>query len=61
MTERGIPVARVLAVDEAPVIERLTIEGIVSAPQSSKRPQARGRSRVRAAGPVADIVSEQRD
>ena len=61
VTERGIPVARLLAVDSAPLLEELMASGILSAPQRAGRPTARGATRVRATGPVAEIVTDQRD
>jgi prevent-host-death family protein len=61
VTERGVPVARVVGVNAASVIERLTVEGVISPSQQSQRPTAKGRARVRASGPVADLVSELRD
>lgn len=60
ITDRGTPVARIVAVDSAPVIERLTALGVISRPAQSARPVAGGRTRPRPKRPVADIVSEQR-
>lgn len=60
VTDRGIPVARLVPVDAAPVLERLTREGVVSPPRRAFRPKAVGRKRVRARGPVSQLVSEQR-
>jgi len=60
VTDRGIPVARLVPIDSAPLIERLTQEGVISRPRRQQRPAAIGRRRVRASGPVADLVSEQR-
>ncbi len=60
VTERGIPVARLVAVDAAPLLERLTREGVLAAPGASGRPRFDGMPRVRASGPVADLVGEQR-
>lgn len=60
MTERGVPVARLLPVDTAPIIERLTREGLLSKPRQAGRPTATGRARVRSRGPVAELVGEQR-
>jgi len=47
VTERGIPVARLLAIDAAPLIERLTQQGVLSKPRRSERPIASGTARVR--------------
>ena len=60
VTDRGNPVARLLAVDAAPLLDQLVERGVVSKPRRSDRPAARGAGWVRASGPVADLVSEQR-
>lgn len=59
LTERGLPVARLVAVDAAPLLEQLERDGLVTA-ASAARPRASGRPRVKAKGPVADLVSELR-
>lgn len=59
LTERGLPVARLVAVDAAPLIEQLEREGLITA-SSAPRPQASGTRRVQATGPVADLVSDLR-
>ena len=60
VTDRGTPVARLLPVDTAPLLDQLVQRGVLSKPRSADRPAARGGSRVRARGPVTDLVSEQR-
>ena len=60
VTERGVPVARLVAVDAATVIERLERDGVVSRPKRKKRLKATGRPRVHATGPVSDLISELR-
>ena len=60
VTDRGIPVARLIGIGASDAIERLTADGVISRPASDRRPQAMGRRRVRARGSVADLVSEQR-
>ncbi len=60
VTDRGVPVARLLGLHSASTIERLTREGMISGPDVACRPVARDRCRVRATGSVADLVSEQR-
>ncbi len=60
VTDRGVPVARLLPVDAAPLIEQLTRQGVLSKPRRSQRPTARGASRVPARGSVSELVSEQR-
>lgn len=59
VTERGVPVARLVAIDEAGLIERLEGEGAITRP-GGPRPVASGRPRVRAEGLVSDLVAEQR-
>ena len=61
ITDRGIPVARLLSVDSAPLLDQLVQRGVLSRPRRADRPAARGAARVRASGPVADLVSEHRD
>ena len=60
VTDRGTPVARLLSVDTAPLLDQLARDGVLSKPHSADRPRARDAVRVRASGPVADLVSEQR-
>lgn len=60
VTERGIPVARLVAVDAASVVERLERDGLLTRPERSPRPTATGRRRVRSSGPVSDLVAEHR-
>jgi prevent-host-death family protein len=61
VTDRGTPVARLLPVDTAPLLDRLVRTGVLGRPQRADRPAARGAARVRASGPVADLVGEQRE
>ena len=60
ITERGIPVARLLPIDTAPLIERLTQQGVLGKPRRADRPDAQGIVRARAADSVSDLISEQR-
>lgn len=60
ITDRGTPVARIVALDSTPVIDRLTAQGIISRPIRSTRPVAGDRPRPTPKRAVADIVSEQR-
>ncbi len=59
LTERGLPVARLVAIDAAPLLEQLEREGLLTAAQAP-RPRASGAPRARASGLVADLVSEHR-
>ncbi len=60
ITDRGTPVARIVALDSTPAIDRLTAQGVISRPTHSTRPVAGDRQRPTPKRPVADIVSEQR-
>lgn len=60
VTERGTPVARLVPVDSAPLLERLTREGVLSRPHSTGRPRASGAPRAHASRPVSDLVGEER-
>ncbi len=60
ITERGIPVARLLPIDTAPLLDQLTQQGVLARPRLSSRPVARGISRARASEPVSEFVTEQR-
>lgn len=59
LTERGLPVARLVEIDAAPLLEQLEREGVLTA-ASAPRPRAVGTARAQATGPVADLVSEHR-
>ena len=60
VTDRGVPVARLLGISAAATLERLAAEGVIGRPERAKRPTASGRSRPRARSSVAALVSEQR-
>ncbi len=60
LTERGVPVARLLGIDTTSLIDRLTAEGVIGRPTSPERPAASDRPRPRPRRPVAPLVSEQR-
>ncbi len=60
VTDRGTPVARLLAIDTAPLLDQLVERGVLSKPRRAERPAARRADRVRASGPVADLVGEER-
>lgn len=60
VTERGLPVARIVGVAVSPLLDRLTAEGVIGRPTTPDRPAAAKRSRPRARRPVASRVSEQR-
>jgi prevent-host-death family protein len=60
VTDRGVPVARLLGMDATDTLQRLTVEGVIARPERIQRPTASGRRRPRARTSVADLVSEQR-
>jgi prevent-host-death family protein len=60
ITDRGVPVARLLGLTTTAALERLTAEGVIGRPATAQRPRASGHSRPRLRTPLADIVSEQR-
>ena len=60
VTDRGVPVARLLGVHTAPLLERLIAEGVIGRANRKPRPKATGHRRVVATGSVADLISEQR-
>lgn len=60
VTDRGQPVVRLVALDRATTLERLTADGVIARPDRPHRPRATGRPRPRPRRSVADRVSEQR-
>ncbi len=60
ITDRGVPVARLLGLATTATLERLTAEGVISRPGSAQRPTAAGQSRRRSRRALSDIVSEDR-
>lgn len=60
VTERGVPVVRLVAVDASSVIERLERDGVISRPRRAKRPRATGRSRVPTTAAVSDLITDLR-
>ncbi|HBW20022.1 MAG TPA: prevent-host-death protein [Actinobacteria bacterium] len=60
ITDRGVPVARLIGLTSTATLERLTAEGVIGRPLAAQRPRASGRPRPRPRRPLADVVSEQR-
>ena len=60
VTDRGLPVARLLGLSTTGTLERLTAEGVIGRPARADRPAVAGRPRPRPRRPVAEIISEQR-
>lgn len=59
LTERGLPVTRLVAADAAALLLQLERAGVIAA-ASTPRPRAGSTSRIQATGPVADLISEHR-
>jgi prevent-host-death family protein len=59
VTDRGVPVARLVPADHEELLERLAREGVVTRATRPKSPASK-RRRVTASGPVADLVTEMR-
>jgi prevent-host-death family protein len=60
ITDRGVPVARLLGLTTTATLERLTTDGVIARPAAAQRPRAAGRARPRLRRPLAEIVSDQR-
>jgi|ERR1700677_528670 len=60
VTDRGVPVARLLGVDAAPLLERLAAERVIGRVDRKTRPLATSHRRVPSTASVSDLVSEQR-
>jgi prevent-host-death family protein len=60
ITDRGIPVARLLGLTATATLERLAADGIIGRATAPRRPPASGQPRPRPRRPVADQVSDQR-
>jgi prevent-host-death family protein len=60
ITDRGVPVARLIGLTTTTTLERLTADGVIGRPAAGQRPQASGRARPRTRRPLADVVSDQR-
>jgi prevent-host-death family protein len=60
ITDRGVPVARLLGLTAAATLERLAAEGVIGRAAAVPRPRASGQPRPRPRRPVAEQVSQQR-
>jgi len=60
ITDRGMPVAKIVALDSTPILERLTNDGIIARPIQPSRPVAGDRPKPKPKRSVSEIVSEQR-
>jgi prevent-host-death family protein len=59
VTDRGMPVARLVPADHEELLDRLAREGVVTRATRPKSRASKGR-RVKATGSVADLVAEMR-
>ena len=59
VTDRGVPVARLVPADHEELLDRLAREGVVTRAARPKSPASK-RRRVKATGPVAELVTEMR-
>lgn len=59
ITDRGVPVARLLGLSSTATLERLAAEGIIGK-SATRRPQAAGRARPRPRRPLSSTISDQR-
>jgi len=59
ITDRGMPVARLLGISTTAALERLAAEGIIGR-SAARRPVAAGRARPRPRRELSSIVSDQR-
>jgi prevent-host-death family protein len=60
VTDRGLPVARLLGLSTTATLERLAAEGLIGRPARTDRPAASGQPRPRPRRPLAEIIGEQR-
>ena len=60
ITDRGVPIARLLGLTATATLERLAADGVIARATAAPRPRAAGQPRPRPRRPVADQVSDQR-
>lgn len=60
ITDRGTPVVRMIAVGTSSLIDQLTDEGVISRPSTSDKPDARTTRRIKASGPVSELIGQHR-
>ena len=59
VTDRGMPVARIVGLSSSSLLDELTEAGVLARPSAPRR-RAAGAPRVKATASVADLVAEQR-
>jgi prevent-host-death family protein len=60
ITDRGVPVARLIGIESRPKLEQLVQEGVIAGPALVSRPRAAGRSRPAVKRSLAEFVSTDR-
>jgi len=60
VTDRGVPVARLLGLTSTATLQRLAADGVIGRDVSAQRPVAADRVRPRPRRPVSDHISDQR-
>jgi prevent-host-death family protein len=60
VTDRGIPVARLLGMSATGTLQRLADDGVIGRDVSVPRPTATGRPRPTSRRPMSDAISDQR-
>jgi prevent-host-death family protein len=60
ITDRGVPIARLLGLTATATLDRLVADGVISRAAIPPRPTAAGQARPRPRRPIADLVSDQR-
>jgi prevent-host-death family protein len=60
VTDRGVPVARLLGMSATATLQRLAADGVIGRDVSARRPTVTGRPLPSSRRPVSDIISDQR-
>jgi prevent-host-death family protein len=60
VTDRGVPVARLLGMSATATLQRLVTDGVIGRDVSARRPVATGRARPHPLMPASDIISDHR-
>jgi prevent-host-death family protein len=60
VTDRGVPVARLLGMSATATLQRLAEDGVIGRDVSVRRPTATEHPRPTTRRPISDIVSDQR-
>jgi prevent-host-death family protein len=60
VTDRGVPVARLLGMSATALLQQLAADGVIGRDVSARRPTATGRPRPSPRRPVSDVTGDQR-